>query len=151
MTSKSYLTLALAGAAAVGWAAIARAEDKPILIGVTTAIQVQVGRDAIDATKLAIDEIHAKVKDDYDHYKYIFRVNPINSAKQAKGLIDFIAGKLKGELGYQKISIIGENAKWVQDIVPALKKGAEDAGITVPLAEFFDVQTADFSPMIEIF
>src|SRR5258707_1327851 len=224
MKTKSYVTLALAGVAAVGWAAIARAEDKPIVIGVNTAIQLQVGRDAIDATKLAIDEINAKggvigrklamvvadegeaaadgpkvgiaavnkltgedhvdvllggydsgvtlgelphiaraktiflgigsaspaiqakVKDDYEHYKYIFRVNPINSAKQAKGLVDFIAGKLKGELGYQKISIIGENAKWVQDVVPALKKGAEDAGMTVPLAEFFDVQTADFSP-----
>src|SRR5258707_8130751 len=60
MTSKSYLTLALAGGAAVGWAAIARAEDKPIVIGVNTAIQLQVGRDAIDATKLAIDEINAK-------------------------------------------------------------------------------------------
>ena len=31
--------------------------------------------------------------------------------------------------------------------MPALKKGAEDAGMTVPLAEFFDVQTADFSPL----
>jgi len=74
-------------------------------------------------------------------------VNPTNSAKQADGLIDFIKGKLKGELGYTKISIIGENAKWVQDIVPALKKGAEDAGLQVPVAEFFDVQTADFSPI----
>src|SRR6266849_378084 len=201
MTSKSYLTLALAGAAAVGWAAIARAEDKPILIGVTTAIQVQVGRDAIDATKLAIDEINAKggvigrklamvVADEgeaaadgpkvgiaavnkltgedhvdvllggYDsgvtlgELPHIARAKTIflgigsaSPAKQAKGLIDFIAGKLKGELGYQKISIIGENAKWVQDVVPALKKGAEDAGMTVPLAEFFDVQTADFSPL----
>jgi branched-chain amino acid transport system substrate-binding protein len=225
MKAKSYLALALAGVAALGLAASARAEDKPIVIGVNTAIQLQVGRDAIDATKLAIDEINAKggvmgrklemvvadegeaaadgpkvgiaavnkltgedhvnvliggydsgvtlgelphiiraktiflgigsaspaiqnkMKDDYDHYKYIFRVNPINSAKQAKGLVDFISGKLKGELGYQKISIIGENAKWVQDVVPALKKGAEDAGMTVPLAEFFDVQTADFSPL----
>jgi len=200
-------------------------ETKPIKIGVTTAIQLQVGRDAIDAVKMAVDEINdhggvigrkleivvadegeaasegpkvgiaavnkltgedhvdvltggydsgvtlgelphiaraktiflgigsasptiqQKVKDDYDHYKYIFRVNPINSAKQAKGLVEFIAGKLKGDLGYNKISIIGENAKWVQDMVPALKKGAEAAGMQVPIAEFFDVQTADFSPI----
>src|SRR6516225_1656885 len=200
-------------------------QTNSIKIGVNTAIQAQVGRDAIDSVKMAIDEINAhggvlgrkfemvvadegeaasegpkvgiaavnkltgedhvdvliggydsgvtlgelphivraktiflgigsaspaiqaKVKDDYDHFKYIFRVNPINSAKQAKGLIDFIGGKLKGELGYTKISIVGENAKWVQDIVPALKKGAEDAGLQVPLAEFFDVQTADFSPL----
>jgi branched-chain amino acid transport system substrate-binding protein len=200
-------------------------QTNPIRIGVNTAIQAQVGRDAIDSVKMAIDEINTqggllgrklemvvadegeaasdgpkvgiaavnkltsedhvdvliggydsgvtlgelphiaraktiflgigsaspaitqKVKDDYDHYKYIFRVNPINSARQSQALLGFITGKLKGELGYNKISIIGENAKWVQDMVPAIKKGAQDAGIEVPLAEFFDVQTADFSPL----
>jgi branched-chain amino acid transport system substrate-binding protein len=200
-------------------------QTNPIRIGVNTAIQAQVGRDAIDSVKMAIDEINAqggmlgrklemvvadegeaasdgpklgiaavnkltsedhvdvliggydsgvtlgelphiaraktifldigsaspaitqKVKDDYDHYKYIFRVNPINSARQSQALINFITGKLKGELGYNKISIIGENAKWVQDMVPDIKKGAQAAGVEVPLAEFFDVQTADFSPL----
>ncbi len=220
-----WLVVAAAGVfAATAFPAFAQ-EPKPIKIGVNTAIQLQVGRDAIDAVKMAVDEINAKggvlgrkfemvvadegeaasegpkvgiaavnkltgedhvdvliggydsgvtlgelphiaraktiflgigsaspaiqqkVKDDYDHYKYVFRVNPINSAKQANGLVDFIVGKLKGELGYNKISIIGENAKWVQDIVPALKKGATDAGMEVPIAEFFDVQTADFSPI----
>ena len=200
-------------------------QTNPIRIGVNTAIQQQVGRDAIDSIKMAIDEINTqggllgrklemvvadegeaasegpkvgiaavnkltsedhvdvliggydsgvtlgelphiaraktifldigsaspaitqKVKDDYDHYKYIFRVNPINSARQSQALINFITGKLKGELGYTKVSIIGENAKWVQDMVPEIKKGAQAAGVEVPLAEFFDVQTADFSPL----
>jgi branched-chain amino acid transport system substrate-binding protein len=214
--------LALAG----GPAERAQAQQsKPIRIGVNTAIQAQVGRDAIDSVKMAIDEINAhggvlgrkfemivadegeaasegpklgiaavnkltsedhvdvliggydsgvtlgelphiaraktiflgigsaspaitqKVKDDYERYKYIFRVNPINSARQAKALIGFITGQLKGDLGYRKISIIGENAKWVQDMVPDIKKGAVAAGLEVPVAEFFDVQTADFSPL----
>ncbi|HXW27812.1 MAG TPA: ABC transporter substrate-binding protein [Xanthobacteraceae bacterium] len=216
-TSLALVVTVLSGAAA--------GQQAPIKIGVNTAIQLQVGRDAIDGTKMAIDEINArggvlgrplamvvadegeaasegpkvgiaainkltgeehvdvliggydsgvtlgelphiaraktiflgigsaspsiqqKVKDDYDRYKYIFRVNPINSAKQADGLIDYIKGKLKGELGYTKIAILGENAKWVQDMVPMLKKGAIDAGLEVPIAEFFDVQTADFSPI----
>ncbi len=200
-------------------------QTNPIRIGVNTAIQAQVGRDAIDSVKMAVDEINAqggvlgrklemivadegeaasdgpkvgiaavnkltsedhvdvliggydsgvtlgelphiaraktifldigsaspaitqKVKDDHDHYKYIFRVNPINSARQSQALIDFITGKLKGELGYNKVSIIGENAKWVQDMVPDIKKGVQAKGVEVPLAEFFDVQTADFSPL----
>ncbi len=203
----------------------AKAEEKPIRIGVNTAIQLQVGRDAIDAVRMAVGEINEKggvlgskldvivadegeaategpkvgiaavnkltgedhvnvliggydsgvtlgelphiaraetiflgigsaspaiqqkVKDDYEHYRYIFRVNPINSAKQANALIDFIGGELKGELGLKRIAILGENAKWVQDMVPSIKKGAETAGLEVPLAEFFDVQTADFSPI----
>lgn len=197
------------------------AADGPILVGINTALQLQVGRDTLDGAQMAVDEINAKggvlgrklelvkadegespkegvaavnkltgdnnvnvliggydsgvtlaelphisraktiflgtgsaspaiqqkVKDDYDNYKYIFRVNPTNSAKQAASLLDFISGKLKGELGYKKISIIGENAKWVQDMVPFLKKGAIEAGLEVPMAEFFDPQTADFSPI----
>jgi branched-chain amino acid transport system substrate-binding protein len=211
---------------AVGTAERAAAQQaKPIRIGVNTAIQLQVGRDAIDAVRMAIDElnerggvlgrkfemivadegeaasegpkvgiaavnkltsedhvdvliggydsgvtlgelphiaraktiflgigsaspaIQAKVKEDYERNKYIFRVNPINSAKQAAALLSFISGKLKGELGLKKIALLGENAKWVQDMVPAIKKGAEAAGLEVPSAEFFDVQTADFSPI----
>jgi branched-chain amino acid transport system substrate-binding protein len=225
MKSTIALFCTVTASALAGAAPAMAQETKPIRIGVNTAIQLQVGRDAIDAVKMAIDEVNGKggvlgrklemvvadegeaasegpkvgiaavnkltgddhadvliggydsgvtlgelphiaraktiflgigsaspaiqqkVKDDYAHYKYIFRVNPINSAKQAKGIIDFITGKLKGELNYSKISIIGENAKWVQDIVPALKKGATDAGMEVPIAEFFDVQTADFSPI----
>ena len=32
-------------------------------------------------------------------------------------------------------------------MVPDIKKGAQAAGMEVPIAEFFDVQTADFSPL----
>ena len=218
-------TGAIALAFIVGQAQPASAQDKPIRIGVNTAIQLQVGRDAIDAVRMAVAEINgqggvlgrklevivadegeaategaqgrhrrgqqadrrgprqrpdrrlrfgvtlgelphiaraktiflgigsaspaiqAKVKEEYERYKYIFRVNPINSAKQANALLDFISGKLKGDLGLKRIAILGENAKWVQDMVPLIKKGAEAAGLEVPLAEFFDVQTADFSPI----
>jgi branched-chain amino acid transport system substrate-binding protein len=91
--------------------------------------------------------ITAKVKSDYDNYKYIFRVSPINAAHQARALVNFISGKLKGEMGMKKVAIVGENAKWVQDLVPILKKGAIESGVEVPMAEFFDTSTSDFSPL----
>lgn len=216
--------LLLAGAvcSALGLAApLALAQPKPILIGVPTAMQLQVGRDTQDALKMAIDDINArggvlgrklemvvadetenpetgisaikkltsddkvdvliggytsgvtlaqlphisaaktiylnvgsaspatnaKVKTDYDHYKYIFRVGPLNAALQARQLTGFISGFVKGELGLSKIAIVGENAKWVQDLVPLLKKGATEAGADVRATEFFDAQTSDFSPL----
>ena len=49
-------TLALAA----GCADRAMAQAQPIRIGVNTAIQVQVGRDAIDSVKMAVDEINAQ-------------------------------------------------------------------------------------------
>lgn len=91
--------------------------------------------------------ITAKVKTDYENYKYIFRAFPIHAGHQARALVDFINGKLKGEMGLKKVAIVGENAKWVQDLVPILKKGAIDGGTEVPLSEFFDTSTSDFSPL----
>ena len=96
----------------------------------------------------ASPSITAKVKQDYDNYKYIFRVGPINAAHQARQLVDFISGMLIGELGFKKIAIIGENAKWVQDLVPILKKGAGEVGADVRMTEFFDSSTSDFSPLL---
>ena len=55
--------LLLAGAvcSALGLATpLALAQPKPILIGVPTAMQLQVGRDTQDALKMAIDDINAK-------------------------------------------------------------------------------------------
>ncbi len=90
---------------------------------------------------------NAKVKTDYDNYKYIFRVGPLNAAHQARQLTNFISIFVKGELGIGKVAIVGENAKWVQDLVPLLKKGATEAGVDVRATEFFDAQTSDFSPL----
>ena len=90
---------------------------------------------------------NAKVKTDYDNYKYIFRVGPLNAAHQARQLTGFISSFVKDELGISKVAIVGENAKWVQDLVPLLKKGATEAGADVRATEFFDAQTSDFSPL----
>lgn len=96
----------------------------------------------------ASPSITNKVKTDYDNYKYIFRVGPINAAHQARGLVDYISNFVIGELGYKKIAIVGENAKWVQDLVPVLSKGAKEIGAEIKLTELFDTQTSDFSPLL---
>jgi branched-chain amino acid transport system substrate-binding protein len=92
--------------------------------------------------------ITQRVKQDYENYRYIFRVWPQNSIYIARDLVGFIGDVVVGELGYKKIAIVGENAKWAQDIVPVLKKGATDAGADVRLTELFDTQTTDFSPLL---
>ncbi|WP_228536283.1 ABC transporter substrate-binding protein [Noviherbaspirillum malthae] len=201
---------------------LAIGQQKPVKIGVPTAVQLQVGRDTQEAIKIAMDEINAKggvlgrklemvvadetenpetgisaikkltadekadvliggytsgvtlaqlphisqaktiylgigaaspsitakVKQDYDNYKYIFRTGPINAAHQARGVVNFISGMLIGEMGYKKIAIVGENAKWVQDLVPVLKKGATEVGAEIKMTEFFDTSTSDFSPLL---
>ncbi len=216
------LFLAMAALALVAGGAGARADEKPIVIGITAPIQLQVGRDTVDATQLAIDEVNAKggvlgrkltmvvadetmdpqqgvsavkkltsddhvdvliggynsgvtlaqerhiadaktiylgigaaspsitdfVKKDYKKFKYIFRVNPINAVRQADQLTGFVSGKVKGDLGFTTIAIVGENAKWVQDLAPVLKSGVEKDGIKVAMLELFDPDMSDFSPLL---
>lgn len=214
--------LALAALALLAGTAAAPAEEKPIVIGITAAIQLQVGRDTVDAAQLAIDEVNAKggvlgrklamvvadetmdpqqgvsavkkltaddhvdvliggyssgvtlaqephiaeaktiylgigaaspsitnfVKKDYKRFKYIFRVNPINAVHQAEELADFVTGKVKGDLGFSTVAIVGENAKWVQDLAPTLKQDIEKGGVKVAMLELFDPDMSDFSPLL---
>ncbi len=91
--------------------------------------------------------ITQRVAKDYDNYKYVFRVGPINAAHQARQLTTFISDYVIGELGIKDVAIVGENAKWVQDLVPILKKGATEAGVDVRFSELFDTQTSDFAPL----
>ena len=216
------LFLAMAALALVAGGAAARADEKPIVIGITAPIQLQVGRDTVDATQLAIDEVNAKggvlgrkltmvvadetmdpqqgvsavkkltsddhvdvliggynsgvtlaqerhiadaktiylgigaaspsitdfVKKDYKKFKYIFRVNPINAVRQADQLAGFVSGKVKGDLGFTTVAIVGENAKWVQDLAPVLKSSVEKDGMKVAMLELFDPDMSDFSPLL---
>ncbi len=213
-------SVALVGA--LSFSPRARAADsKPILIGLDTPIQLQVGKDTVAAVKMAVDEINAKggvlgrklayvvadegmdpqlgvsainkltsedhvnvliggydsgvtlaeephiaeaktiwlgigsaspnitalVGRDYSKYKYIFRVNPLNSARQARQMVDFATHVVKGQLGRTKVAILGESAVWVRGLVPVLVKGLEKNGMKVVYQELFDETLNDFTPL----
>jgi len=70
------------------------------------------------------DELCTKVADDYDRYKYWFRITPVNSTNL--GQVDFIlitmvAEKIRAELGIEvpKVAILAEKAVWADPIVEA--------------------------------
>src|SRR5690554_1502422 len=52
--------------------------------------------------------ITQRVAKDYDNYKYVFRVGPVNAANQARQLIGFLSDFIGGELGFKKVAIVGE-------------------------------------------
>ncbi|HMN21337.1 MAG TPA: ABC transporter substrate-binding protein [Ottowia sp.] len=92
--------------------------------------------------------ITAKVKQDYETNKYIFRTGVLNSLHLANGVLGYMTGFLHDELGMNKFAIVGESAKWVQDLLPFLKKNAEAKGLEIVLAETFDTGTTNFSPLL---
>jgi branched-chain amino acid transport system substrate-binding protein len=96
-------------------------------------------------TGAASKSLTDNVAQNYKENKYFFRFM-INSDRQevlgAKFLKDFVHGKL----GYNKFAILSENAKWLHEYTPALKKHLEEAGLEVVFYEMFDTDVMDFSP-----
>lgn len=92
--------------------------------------------------------ITAMVKKNYDRNKYIFRTGVLNSLHLANGTLDYMTGFLHGERGMNKFALVGESAKWVQDLIPFLKKNAQEAGLDIVMDEIFDTSTTNFSPLL---
>lgn len=97
----------------------------------------------------AAPAITQRVSKDYEKYRYVFRVGPLNAAQQAQALADFIAGYVIGEAGLRRVAFLGEDAKWVQDLLPILARSAIAAGGEVRASEVFDPALADFSAVLD--
>ncbi len=93
--------------------------------------------------------IAQQVLKDYARYKYVFRVHPVNAAHQARALVEFIAGFLVGEMRYTRIALVGEDDKWVVDLMPILARNAAAVGSEVRLTETIARGTTDFSPLLD--
>jgi branched-chain amino acid transport system substrate-binding protein len=102
------------------------------------------------ATKAICD----RVGQDYDRYKYWFRVTPINTSYLAAVSfyhLAMVGGIMRKDLGIQtpKVAIVGEKQAWVDAMIPPSeeripKMGLEIAGIWRPSQMATDV-TAELS------
>lgn len=88
--------------------------------------------------------IMQKVADDYDTYKYLFRLS-INSDHQAKEMVAFVKDVVVGQLGRKKIAILADNSKWAQEVTAALQANAAGIGATVAAVETVAPDTLDYT------
>lgn len=118
--------------------------------GVTLAQLPHIARSKTIALTVgaASPAITAVVKQNYERNKYIFRTGVLNSLHLATGTLSYMTGFLHGELGMNKFALVGESAKWVQDLMPFLKKNALEAGLDIVMDEIFDTSTTNFSPLL---
>lgn len=92
--------------------------------------------------------ITSPVGDDYDTYKYIFRVSPPNAAHQAAQTVAMINEIALEELGYTNIAFLKEEAAWTNATLPPILAGLEGLGANVVAVESFEVSQSDFSPVL---
>lgn len=115
--------------------------------GVVLAMQPYLARykTVFISTGAASDTLTENVARNYKANKYFFRFM-ISSNNQEKWAAHFLKDFVNGKLGYTKIAILSENAKWLHEYTPHLQKDLESAGLEVVFYQMFDTDLADFSP-----
>jgi branched-chain amino acid transport system substrate-binding protein len=90
------------------------------------------------------DELTQKVLDDYDRYKYYFRVGIPNATSATEGGIDAIAtiGKYTG---FDKVALVLQGYELGADTLPDLIAGLREYDMEVVYTATIPADTADFS------
>jgi branched-chain amino acid transport system substrate-binding protein len=88
------------------------------------------------------------VAQDYERYKNVFRVMSGNSDLQAENQARYIEF-LSEQHGWDSFAIIPENAAWTEPTSELLPGFLEERGIEVALHERIEVDTTDFTPILD--
>ncbi|MDZ7761707.1 MAG: ABC transporter substrate-binding protein [Desulfovermiculus sp.] len=99
------------------------------------------------ATASSSNAITEKVEQEYEKYKYVFRLM-FNETATAEGMVDFTVNYLKPKLDIDKIAIMAEDAKWTKLMGQMFYDGVKDAGIEVSDYIRFPFKETDFAPIL---
>jgi branched-chain amino acid transport system substrate-binding protein len=83
----------------------------------------------------------------YDQYKNFFRTGPINSNFQAEAMVSY-ANHLRELHGWESFAILGDDAAWNNPFMNTLPGALEEEGFDVAFEEALNINTEDFSPVI---
>jgi branched-chain amino acid transport system substrate-binding protein len=89
-----------------------------------------------------------QVGNNYEDYRYVFRVNPPNAIRQAQQTADFLTGVVRDEMGISDIAVIHEDATASNATIDAVLGLIEGEGFNITTIERFDVSTTDFTPIL---
>jgi len=91
-----------------------------------------------------------KVAQDYEHYKYFFRIVVTNASTFPLDMIEMLDNYLNKELGLnlKKVAIIRDDALWTDDVMKKFKPLLEERGFEIVMDEKVPRGTEDFSAIL---
>ena len=89
-----------------------------------------------------------KVLEDYDSYKYVFRVGTTNSSTFPSAVVVALNFLNEKGLNIKKVAIVRDEAKWVADITDQLKSELQANGYEVVLEEKIPPDKDEFSDIL---
>lgn len=96
-------------------------------------------------TGAASPDVTKKIAENFNKYKYYFRVGTLDSYSQGKSIGEFIANYLVPKYGINKAAIISLDLVYSKQIVEEAVKIAEKAGVEIVYEDYFPIGHTDFS------
>jgi branched-chain amino acid transport system substrate-binding protein len=76
-------------------------------------------------------EMSNSIREDYERYKYLFRVGPFNNVYLGQTLVDFAKEYYQDTLGWETTAVLREEAEWTPDAADRFNAQLDDAGFDV--------------------
>lgn len=96
----------------------------------------------------ATSEVSRMVRDDYERYKYHFRIGPNNDIDLGRIQMDFLT-EMYEELGWNSIALLAEDYDWTEKPWEVYQDRLADTDIDVVLEERYPAATNDFSSLYD--
>lgn len=88
------------------------------------------------------------VREQYDRYKYHFRVGPVNAVNLGETQVDFV-DEMSGDLGWESVAVLAEDYAWTQAPWEVYQNRLADTGVDVVLEQRYPPATDDFSALYD--
>ncbi|HPE68314.1 MAG TPA: ABC transporter substrate-binding protein [Thermotogota bacterium] len=96
-------------------------------------------------TGAASPDVTQRVAEDYERFKYYFRVGTLDSVRQGMGIGNFIVDHVLPTYGVKKIAIISVDLVYAKQIAEAAAEICEANGMEIVYRDYFPMGTTDFS------
>jgi branched-chain amino acid transport system substrate-binding protein len=97
----------------------------------------------------ATPEAPGRLKEDFERFKYWFRVGPVNSTFLGDSLVTYAKDRFE-EMGWERVAFVAEDFKWTEPVSATIKERLEsEANVTVTSTRRIAEGTEDFSPVYD--
>jgi branched-chain amino acid transport system substrate-binding protein len=94
-------------------------------------------------------EMSKNLREDYDRYKYFFRVGPFNNVYLGQTLVDFAAEYYEDVLEWNTTAVLYEDAAWTPPVVDVLDNQLNEQGFDVVDTVSYSPDTESFTPIFQ--
>ncbi len=126
-------------------------EDADVTVGVfdspslETIIEDIAEQETIHLTTgAATSAVSRKVSENYDRYKYHFRVGPTNDRDLGNSLIDFLDTNAEN-IGWNSVAVLVEDYPWSEGPWDVMQDQLDDVGVDIAMDQRYPPATNDFT------